>query len=82
MQFILVRHLNEVFSVNRSITWEGKELPLVFTAKEAGKFLRFSEATILRFVKEGVLQGVKVGGRWRFSREMIMGLVNQIGVSR
>ncbi len=61
--------------MDRSRTWEGKELPLVFTAKEAGNFLRFSEASILRFVKQGVLQGVKVGGRWRFSRETILSLV-------
>ena len=51
------------------------ELPPVFTAQEAAWYLRFSEATILRLARQGVIPGAKVGRIWRFSRETILGLV-------
>ena len=57
-------------------TWQkADELPPVFTAKEAAEYLRFSEATIVRLARQGVIPGAKVGRIWRFSRETILGLV-------
>ena len=58
------------------------ELPLVFTAREAAEYLRFSEATIIRFAKQGVLQGVKVGRVWRFPRQTVLDLVKHPELAR
>ena len=51
------------------------EWPFVFTVREAAEYLRFSEATIIRFAKQGILQGVKVGRVWRFSRQTVLNLI-------
>jgi len=51
------------------------QLPLVFTARDAATYLRFSEATILRLAKQGIIPGAKVGRIWRFSRETILHLL-------
>jgi excisionase family DNA binding protein len=56
-------------------TEEVAALPLVFTAKEAAQYLRFSEATILRLANQGFIPGSKIGRQWRFSRESILNLV-------
>lgn len=51
------------------------KLPYVFTAKDVAAYLRFSEATILRMAREGIIPGAKVGRMWRFSRETILSLL-------
>ena len=53
-----------------------EDLPLVFTAREAAEYLRFSEATILRMARTGRILGVKVGRIWRFSRETVLDLLS------
>lgn len=52
-----------------------KVLPGVVTADEAAKLLRVSKATLLRLANRGLIQGVKIGRQWRFSSEVILGLV-------
>lgn len=54
---------------------EEESLPVVFTAKEAARYLRFSESTVLRLVHQGFIPGVKIGRQWRFSRETILNLL-------
>ena len=52
-----------------------EKMPYVLTAKEAGSYLRLSEATILRLAGQGYIPGSKIGRQWRFSKETILNLV-------
>lgn len=42
-----------------------------FNLEEVRKMLDVSERTILRYLKEGELTGVKVGREWRFTQQDI-----------
>ena len=39
--------------------------------KEAAEFLILGESTLARFVKNGTVPGVKIGGQWRFNTEVL-----------
>lgn len=52
-------------------------LPDIVTADEAAGYLRVSKATILRLANRGVIQGVRIGRQWRFSRRVILSLVRK-----
>jgi excisionase family DNA binding protein len=52
-----------------------EKIPPVLTAKEAGIYLRLSEATILRLAGQGYIPGSKIGRQWRFSKETILNLI-------
>lgn len=51
-------------------------LPGVVTASEAARYLRVSKATVLRLANRGLI-GVKIGRQWRFSRKIILDLINR-----
>ncbi len=48
----------------------GHDDPLM-TIKQLAGYLSLNERTVLKFVSEGTLPGVKVGNQWRFRKAMI-----------
>ncbi len=44
---------------------------MILTLKELADYLRVHERTILRMLKAGQIQGVKIGGQWRFNGSQI-----------
>lgn len=43
----------------------------ILTIDEVAELLHLHEMTVYRLVKQGKLPGFKVGGRWRFRREVL-----------
>lgn len=43
----------------------------ILTVKEVADYLKLSDSTIYRLVNHGQLPGRKIGGTWRFSRQII-----------
>ncbi len=43
----------------------------ILTLKEVTAYLKLAEKTAYRLAAEGKLPGFKVGGSWRFKREVI-----------
>ena len=57
--------------------------PEVLTVEEVAKLLHLHVMTVYRLAKEGKLPGFKVGGRWRFQREVLeQWMVDRAQVSR
>ena len=48
----------------------------VYTTKESQDFLRVSNSTIKRFLKNGILKANKVGGRYRVMGRELLRLVS------
>ena len=48
-----------------------EKLSRPFDAKEAAEYLRLSEKTTLKLLREGTLPAVKMGRQWRISRRAI-----------
>ena len=48
----------------------------MLTAKEVEELLNIDRTTIYRMLKDGRLRGVKVGQRWRFSKDYVDGLIS------
>lgn len=48
----------------------------VYTTKEARDFLKVSESTIKRMIKNGILKAYKVGGRYRIWGSEILQLIS------
>lgn len=44
---------------------------MILTLKELATYLRVNERTILRMQKAGQIQGIKIGGQWRFNGSQI-----------
>lgn len=44
---------------------------MILTLKELADYLRVNERTILRMLRSGQIQGVKIGGQWRFNGSQI-----------
>lgn len=47
---------------------------MILTLRELAQMLRVNERTILRMLKNGQIQGAKIGGQWRFNSSQIDGL--------
>ena len=43
----------------------------IMTPKEAAKYLGLHPITVYRLVKKGKLPGFKVGGQWRFKKDLL-----------
>ncbi len=43
----------------------------ILTTKELAKYLKLTEVTIYKYVKEGKILGRRVGSRWRFVKNQI-----------
>lgn len=46
-------------------------MPELMTVEELGRYLRFTEKTIYRLLKEGSIPAVKIGNKWRFDKAVI-----------
>ena len=44
---------------------------MILTLKELAEYLKVNERTILRMHESGQIQGVKIGGQWRFNGSQI-----------
>ena len=54
----------------------------IMTAKELAKYLKMKEVTIYRGAQEGSIPGIKIGGQWRFDKDRIDQMINQIDIQR
>lgn len=43
----------------------------IMTPKEAAKYLGLHLITVYRLIKRGELPGFKVGGQWRFKKDLL-----------
>lgn len=43
----------------------------MYNLKEVMKMSKMGERTLRRYLKEGILEGSKIGGVWRFSEKQI-----------
>ena len=43
----------------------------ILTVKELAKYLKFTEETIYKYVKEGNIPADRFGSRWRFDKDKI-----------
>ncbi|MCD6099025.1 MAG: helix-turn-helix domain-containing protein [Candidatus Marinimicrobia bacterium] len=43
----------------------------IMTIKDLSLYLKINEKTIYKLAKQGKLPGVKIGGMWRFKKEVI-----------
>ena len=43
----------------------------IFTCEEAARYLRLHVKSVYRLLKAGKIPGRKVGGRWRFHRDVL-----------
>ena len=43
----------------------------ILTVKELARYLKMDEHTVYRLARKGVLPGVKIGGEWRFKKDLI-----------
>ena len=48
----------------------------VYTTKEVQGFLKVSESTIKRFLKNGIIKAYKIGGRYRILGSEILKLIS------
>ena len=55
---------------------KGIEPDQVYTTEESRDFLRVSERTIKRFLKNGIIRANKVGGRYRILGRELLRLVS------
>lgn len=55
-----------------------KEGPLLLTVKEVGDLLRVQRPKVYELIKEGAIEGFKVGADWRVRRDSVELLVGQI----
>ena len=46
-------------------------MPELMTVEELGQYLRFTEKTIYRLLKQGSIPAVKIGNKWRFDKAVI-----------
>jgi len=43
----------------------------ILTVKELAKYLKMNEHTVYRLARKGELPAVKIGGGWRFKKDVI-----------
>lgn len=48
----------------------------IYTTEEARGFLRVSESTIKRYLKDGIIRANKVGGRYRIMGKEVLRLIS------
>ena len=51
----------------------------ILDINEASEYLRIKKRTLYSLVSRGIVPGIKVGGQWRFKREMLDALFNRPG---
>jgi len=53
----------------------------IMTVKDVAGYLKLAESTIYKLLREGKIPAKKVGGRWRFSRNLLDGWLQEGGKS-
>ena len=55
-----------------------KEAPLLLTVREVGDLLRVQRPKVYELIKEGAIEGFKVGADWRVRRDSVEALIGAI----
>lgn len=53
-----------------------KEFQPLYTIKEVAVILEIAPRTIMRHIKDGSMHFVKIGGKWKISKENLTAYVN------
>ncbi len=46
-------------------------MPELMTVDELGQYLRFTNKTVYKLLKQGAIPGIKIGNKWRFDKKAI-----------
>jgi len=55
----------------KQTTYKGRQRTQIMTPKEAAKYLGFHLITVYRLLKKGELPATKIGGQWRFKKDVL-----------
>jgi excisionase family DNA binding protein len=56
---------------NQENQYPRRERTQIMTPKEAAKYLGFHLVTIYRLLKKGEVPATKIGGQWRFKKDVL-----------
>ncbi len=56
---------------NQEFQYPRRERTQIMTPKEAAKYLGFHLVTIYRLLKKGEVPATKIGGQWRFKKDVL-----------
>ena len=56
----------------------GKETPLLLTVKEVSMLLRVQRPKVYELIKDGAIDGFKVGADWRIRKDSVENLIGEI----
>ena len=56
---------------NQEYQYPRRERTQIMTPKEAAKYLGFHLVTIYRLLKKGEVPATKIGGQWRFKKDVL-----------
>ena len=57
---------------------EKKERPLLLTVREVSQLLRVQRPKVYELIKDGAIDGFKVGADWRIRRDSVENLIGEI----
>ncbi len=60
------------------MTMMSKEQPLLLTVKEVSTLLRVQRPKVYELIKDGAIDGFKVGADWRIRRDSVENLIGEI----
>ena len=50
----------------------------ILTTKELAEYLQLTEVTVCKYATEGKIPGMKIGSRWRFEKDKIDDLLQNV----
>jgi len=56
---------------NQEAQYPKRERTQIMTPKEAAKYLGFHLVTVYRLLKKGEVPATKIGGQWRFKKDVL-----------
>ena len=60
----------------QELQYPKRERTQIMTPKEAAKYLGFHLVTIYRLLKKGEVPATKIGGQWRFKKDVLDAWLN------
>ena len=63
--------MEQVKEQNQEYQYPRRERTQIMTPKEAAKYLGFHLVTIYRLLKKGEVPATKIGGQWRFKKDVL-----------
>jgi len=54
----------------------------ILTVRELARYLKMNKHTIYRLARKGVLPGAKIGGEWRFRKDLIDKWIEEESLSK